>query len=308
MLSNNIKNMEQLKLKTTDYSRACFMLDNPPHFKDTVRSHTAENGVSYLTFPPFEKFDFMAHGFSTRIGGVSSGIYSSMNLTFNLDDSFENVSENFRRIGDALHIAPEKMVYSKQTHTTNVIEVNADHAGMGVVRERTYDNIDGLVTNEPGICLVTSYADCVPLFFADPIRKSIASSHSGWRGTAGNIAGITVEKMQSLYGSNPKDLTVVIGPSICFNCYEVSADVAEQFKEKYSASEIAHILTKSEKPDKYQLNLQIANYFNLIHSGVCAENIYISDICTCCNSDILFSHRATKGKRGILCGFIYIKE
>jgi hypothetical protein len=124
----------------------------------------------------------------------------------------------------------------------------------------------------------------------------------------GDIAGNTVKKMNEAYGTRPEKLTVVIGPGICADCYEVSLDVAERFMEKYSASELSHILTKSQKPDKYQLNLQMAVYFNLLHSGVSAENIYIADICTCCNSRFLFSHRATNGKRGILCGFIYIKE
>ena len=100
------------------------------------------------------------------------------------------MSENFRRMADALHTVPEKMVYSKQTHTTNVLKIEEHHKGMGIVRERDFDNIDGLVTNVPGICLVTSYADCIPLFL-DSRNQCIGLSHSGWRGTVGNIAQVT---------------------------------------------------------------------------------------------------------------------
>lgn len=275
---------------------------------NTTKSIVSDYGVPLIRFPAFEALSFIEHGFSTRMGGVSSGIYESMNLSFHLEDSFENVSENFRRIAKALHTAPENMVYSKQTHTTNVMKAEQMHRGMGVVRERSYDNIDGLVTNVPGLCLVTSYADCVPLFFADKKTKSIGAAHSGWRGTVGNIAAVTAAKMQEEYGSKPEDIAVFIGPSICENCYEVSTDVAEQFLDSYSKEEAKHIVKCGKEPGKYQLNLQLANYYNLLHAGIRPENISISDICTCCNPKLLFSHRASKGRRGILCGFIYIKE
>ena len=284
-----------------------------PNVIDTVR--TRESGeligrvkIPYLTFTPYEEYSFLGHGFSTRLGGVSEGIYASMNLTFHLEDDPDNVSENFRRMGKAIGIAPEHMVYTKQTHTTNVMCVDQSHWGMGVTKDRTYDNIDGLITNKPDVCLVTSYADCVPLFFVDPVRRCIAASHSGWRGTVGNIAANTIQKMQKEYGCQPSDIVTMIGPSICVNCYEVSEDVAEQFRQRYKKDEIANIILPGKQPDKYQLNLQMANYYNMIESGISPQNINISDICTCCNSDLLFSHRASHGKRGILCGFIYLRS
>lgn len=286
---------------------SCPVQERPVYF-DTTRLVISENDIPLLRFPVYEKLSFIEHAFSTREGGVSSGIYSSMNLTFNLEDSEENVKENFHRISDALHIPMEQMVYSRQTHTTNVLRVETYHKGMGIVRERDYDNIDGLITNVPGICLVTSYADCVPLFFADPVSGCIGLSHSGWRGTVGNIAQNTVTKLKEEYNSNPMDIIACIGPSICVHCYEVSADVAEQFAQKYTKKEQERIIRPSDKPEKYQLNLQMANYYNMLHAGITPKNIYISDICTCCNPSLLFSHRATKGRRGILCGFLYIKE
>ena len=235
-----------------------------PHFTDTV--HLTETcKTPLLQFTPYEQMKFIGHGFSTKLGGVSSGIYESMNLSFTLEDNPENVSKNFEIIAKALGMTPEQMVYSKQTHTTNVMKVDASHAGMGVVRERNFDNIDGLITNESGICLVTSYADCVPLFFVNPKEKCIGTSHSGWRGTVGNIAENTIKLMHKEYHSNPKDLIVFIGPSICANCYEVSEDVATQFFHAFSEDEAQNIVLPGKAEGKFQLNLQMANYYHMIH-------------------------------------------
>lgn len=302
--------MESLTWNKTDTDAvyAYMQEQERPVYMDTVRSVTAENGVPYLRFPMLESESFIEHGFSTRKGGVSTGIYESMNLTFNLEDDPENVSENFRRMAAALHTVPEKMVYSKQTHTTNVLKIEEHHKGMGIVRERDFDNIDGLVTNVPGICLVTSYADCIPLFFADSRDQCIGLSHSGWRGTVGNIAQVTVDALIREYNANPAYIKAVIGPGICRGCYEVSEDVAVQFQKKYLPQEAEHIVTPGKSVGKYQLDLQLANYYNLIHAGIHPEHIAVADVCTCCNSDLLFSHRATKGRRGILCGMMYIKE
>lgn len=231
-----------------------------------------------------------------------------MNLSFNLDDKMENVSKNFLIISEILNIPVTNMVYSKQTHTTNVLVVNENHKGMGIVKPRDFDNIDGLVTNCSDLCLVTSYADCVPLFFVDPVKKCIGTSHSGWRGTVGNITKNTIELMKKEYNSNPSDIKAFIGPSICSDCYEVSSDVARQFRGAYLKDQADCILRDGVIPGKYQLNLQIANYFNMINAGIKPENIGISDLCTSCNSKYLFSHRASNGKRGILCGFIYIRS
>ena len=175
-----------------------------------------QNGLVYLTSP---LLDGVRHGFSTRLGGVIAGYYASMNLSFDRGDRKEAVAENFRRIGEALGVRCEDMVISRQTHTTNVrIVTNADR-GKRITRERDYTDVDGLVTNVPGICLVTSYADCVPLFFVDPVKKVIGLSHSGWRGTVGKIGRKTVELMHERFGSDPADILAAVGPSVCMDCY-----------------------------------------------------------------------------------------
>lgn len=266
-----------------------------------------KEGVSYLSYKVLADIPWLADGFSTRLGGVSEGIYAAMNLNFNVGDDHEKVVENFRRMGAAIGIDPEKMVFSQQTHTTNVMAVDEKHCGMGILRERSYRDIDGIVTDTPGICLVTSYADCVPLYFVDPVHRAVGLSHSGWRGTVGNIAAATIELMEQKFQTAPHDLIVCIGPSICQDCYEVSEDVALKFEEVYDPGEHKEIL-KKKGGQKYLLNLHNACRLNLLHAGVSGKNIVMPDLCTCCNPDILFSHRASKGRRGGLCAFLGIRE
>lgn len=274
------------------------------NFTNTTSFH--EGKVPYFTSRQLDKIDFITHAFSTRLGGVSSGQYESMNLSYTVGDDERNVRENFNIFGNAIRILPANMVYSKQTHTTNVLKITKDHLGMGIYRDRDFDNIDGLITNEPGICLVTSYADCVPLYIVDPVNKAIGLSHSGWKGTVGDIASVTVNKMAEEYSSNPNDLIVFIGPSICQGCYEIGEDVAEHFAVKYGPNVFDKILYPKEN-GKFHLNLWQANVTNFINAGVKENNISITDICTCHNPNVLFSHRASKGKRGGLCAFLMIK-
>ena len=267
-----------------------------------------KNGIPYIEFTPFDEFDWVTLHFSTRDGGVSKGIYSSMNFSFDRGDDYENVYKNYELFLDTMNIKPENCVCTKQTHTTNVIAVDYNMAGMGLTRARNFDNVDGLVTNEPGLCLITYFADCVPVYFIDPVNRCIGASHSGWRGTVADITHETVQLMNRTYGSKPENIHAFIGPSICQDCYEVDEAVAEKFRSAYSRNEIGMILYHTTG-DKYQLNLQAANYFNMIHAGIKPDNIGISDICTSCNSDWLFSHRASHGKRGVLLiicsGFFY---
>ena len=260
------------------------------------------DGVPFLSYPMLEETGIVHHGFSTKLGGVSKGCWATMNISTTRGDDPEDVEENQRRIARAIGVKPEDMTFTNQTHTTNVAVVRAEDKG------RRFMETDGMITNVPGICLVTFYADCVPLYFVDPVKKVIGLSHSGWRGTVGNIAQVTVDALIREYNANPAYIKAVIGPGICRGCYEVSEDVAVQFQKKYLPQEAEHIVTPGKSVGKYQLDLQLANYYNLIHAGIHPEHIAVADVCTCCNSDLLFSHRATKGRRGILCGMMYIKE
>lgn len=264
------------------------------------------DGLVYLTFPLLEQTGMVRHGFSTRTGGISQGIFSSMNLSFGRGDEDECVRENFRRMAKALGSKTENMVFSQQTHTTNVRIVTAGDKGKGLHKELDYQNIDGLVTNESGIMLVTFYADCVPIYLVDVKHKAIGLCHSGWRGTVGKISHNTLRVMKEQYGTSPKDVVAAIGPSICQDCYEVSQDVVDEFAKVMDEASWKEIVF-SKGNGKYQLNLWKANAIWLEEAGVLKENIQITDLCTCCNEKYLFSHRASQGKRGNLAAFLELK-
>ena len=266
-----------------------------------------KNGVTWLTYPAFEKIPGIVHGFSTRLGGVSQGIYESMNLSFTRGDNEDVVRENYRRLSDAMGFSMGDIVTSDQTHTTNVHVVTETDRGNGITKPRPYTDVDGMITNVPGLVLATFYADCVPVFFYDPVKEVVAMNHSGWRGTVKNISRHMVEALNKEYGCEASDLICAVGPSICQNCYEVSEDVAEAFKDAYLPEQYMK-MTKNIGNGKYLLDLHRANYYNLTGAGILPEHINVTDICTCCNPDFLFSHRASHGKRGNLGAVIMLKS
>lgn len=264
------------------------------------------NGVPYLVFPALEKTGMVAHAFSTRIGGVSEGKFSTMNFTFSRGDNPEHVMENYRRMAAALDVDENRMTLSWQTHTVNVRKVMAEDAGKGMEKERDYQDVDGLITNVPGITLVTFYADCVPLYLLDPVRHAIGLSHSGWRGTVGRIGKATIEAMGREYGTRAEDLIVCIGPSICQDCFEVGQEVVQEFHETFDPRYWTELSYKKGS-GKHQLNLWRANQIIFEEAGVCREKIYTTDICTHCNPELLFSHRSVGNERGNLAAFLCLK-
>ncbi len=257
----------------------------------------------YLSFSVLEESGLVKQGFSTKLGGVSQGKFATMNLTFTRGDNPDHVMENYKRMAGSLGVDVERMVLSYQTHTTSVRIVTEADAGKGITKERDYKDVDGLITNVPGITLVTFYADCVPLYFLDPVHKAIGLSHSGWRGTVSRIGEVTVKKMGEAFGSRPEDIIACIGPSICKDCYEVGSEVAAEFMKGFDKNYRAEIL-EDQGNGKYLLNLWRANEIVLREAGVEKEHIQITDICTRCNPDYLFSHRVTGDERGNLGAFL----
>ena len=264
-------------------------------------------GVTWLTYPAFEQFTDIVHGFSTRLGGVSEGIYASMNLSFTRGDEDAAVHENYRRFAAALGFSERDIVTSDQTHTANVRIVTDEDRGNGITKPRPYTDVDGMITNVRGLVLATFYADCVPLYFVDPVHHAIGLSHSGWRGTVAKIGAVTIRKMQETYGTDPADVYAAIGPSICQECYEVSEDVILEFKKSFAPEHWEKLFYKKEN-GKYQLNLWMANKIIFLEAGIPEENISMPNLCTCCNPEFLFSHRASHGKRGNLGAFLGIRS
>ncbi len=273
---------------------------------NTKTLHPKETeGVLIYEFPALARLSCVRHGMSTRLGGVSDGIFESMNLSFTRGDTKENVAENYRRFCAAVGVPVERCVMTRQTHSVNVRCVTSEDAGCGVMRERTYDEVDALVTNEPELPLVILTADCVPLFFADPKRRVVAAAHSGWRGTANAIGAEVVRVMKESYGCDPEDILCGVGPSIGPCCFEVDLPVYEAFAEKPFFDPCCVV---DDKNGKYHVDLWEINRRILLSAGIPAENITVGDLCTRCYPDLLWSHRATGGERGSLAGVIALSK
>lgn len=259
--------------------------------------------------PLFQRETGIQHGFSTRKGGVSKEHLASLNLSFSVEDAKENVLENFRRIGERFGKAPEDFVLSKQSHETKVLKVGTKDRGKGITKERDYEGIDALITDEEGLILSCFSADCVPILFYDPIRKAVGACHSGWRGTKGKILRNVVKEMSKHFSSNLADILIAIGPSICKAKYVVSEDLGLSFLEDYpdlgedSSSPIQRI-----SKDKFQLDLWDLNRRIALDSGIREEHISISGYCTMENPELFFSHRYSQGRRGLQGAFICLQD
>ena len=265
----------------------------------TLRAHV-QGDLVYYTFPQIEAIPFVRHGFSTRLGGVSEGIFSSMNLSFTRGDDPQRVRENFERFCAAIGGSAEQVVISAQEHHTAIRNVTREDAGRGVTRDRGWTDVDGLLTDEPGVILCTQYADCVPLFFVDPVKRVVGTSHSGWKGTVARIGAVTVERMCRDYGCRPEDILAGIGPSIGPCCFEVDTPVYEAFSQMdlWEEGFVRH------RGEKHDLALWSVNRKVLEQAGLLPEHITVTDVCTRCYPEVFWSHRATGGNRGSLAAFI----
>lgn len=258
----------------------------------------------YLTIPSFEESGLVKHCFTTRSGGVSEGIYSSLNTSIDKEDPIENVQRNLELVCGAIDIDYKKLVFSDQTHEDNIRVVTQADIGKGLTIPSDIYNTDGLMTNVPGIPLITFYADCVPLFFLDKKNRAIAVTHSGWKGTVLKIGEKTLKQMAEVYGTKSEDCLVGIGPSIEMNCFEVGQEVADQFTESFP--NWPQIIEPIEN-GKYVVDLWQANKLMLMEMGVQENNISISGFCTKCNEELFFSYRRDKGRTGSLSAIMELK-
>lgn len=258
----------------------------------------------YIEIPSMSVFPELLQGFTTRYGGVSTGDYATLNLNFNRPDPKGNVYENYRLLGQELDVPLHDMVLSHQVHDKKVIPVTKEHAGMGLTKERSYYNVDGLATLDPGIMLVTHYADCVPLYFYDSVKKVITLSHSGWKGTLLNIAGETVKLLKDVYGCESQNLHVSFGPHIKACCFEVDDDVAQLFLVTFTWAKDYSI---HRNDGKWLLDLEGIITESLLNSGVIIDHISGCKVCTQCHKDMFFSHRGSQGKSGTGAAFMMIR-
>ncbi len=256
-----------------------------------------------MNYIKFNMGENVISAFSTRNDGVSSGCFTSMNLSFSRGDRKENVLKNYELFFKLLDLPLENAVLSDQTHTSNILKVTNNHRGMGLYIKRSYRDIDGLFTNEKNIPLVTFHADCIPIYFYDPKKELIGIVHAGWRGTKSEI----VKKMINIFikhQSNINDIKVVIGPGICKSCFEVQDDVIKEMNFTF----IKDCYIYKKNVDRYYLDLKEINKRILLNLGINEDNITVNNICTKCNPEVFFSHRYHGNKRGSQIGIIMLKE
>lgn len=242
------------------------------------------------------------HAFTTRFGGVSKGIYTSLNLGEHCGDINENVTANYMKMCDALNLPFENMVFSRQVHKSEVRTVSYDD------RHRLFSPIgyeaDGIITNLPELPLVIFTADCIPVLLHDPVSNAIGAVHCGWRGTVLDIIGKAVQKMQVEFGCNPSNIKAAIGPGISLCCFETGSEVADAVQLILGCEADRFVFPKGKK---FMVDLKGINKYLLEKSGVLTENISVSDECTMCSHDKYWSHRYTNGKRGSQASIIMLK-
>ncbi|NCC15244.1 MAG: peptidoglycan editing factor PgeF [Clostridia bacterium] len=260
--------------------------------------------IEVIVFDNLTQTDLVKHCFTTRRGGVSEGYYSAMNMGLTRGEDKVQVLKNFDILGNAMGFSKENYVTSQQTHTTNVRRITAADKGKGVLRERGYADVDGLITNEPNIPLVIFGADCVPVFLLDTKHKAIGMAHSGWMGTANRMAEHILQEMMQEFGTKPKDVAAAIGPSIGKCCFQVDEPVVALFRENLAfADEI--IFDDPSESGKYRIDLWETNRRFLADMGV--ENIEIAGLCTMCDTDRFYSHRKMREHRGVMAGVMELK-
>ena len=242
------------------------------------------------------------HCFTTRLGGVSTGIFDSLNLNFSRGDDPKCVVENFRRIGAVLGFTPEDAVNARQIHSDIVVRVDERNRGNLDVTGASPE-CDALITNTPGMALYVSTADCTPILLWDSVTGAVGAAHAGWKGTALAIGAKTVEAMTREFGTKPENIRAAIGPNIGFCHFETDADVPEAMLEAFGDEAKPFI---RQQGHKYYVNLKEINALVLRRAGV--TQIEISQECTMCRPDRFWSHRVTLGQRGAQGGIIVCKE
>lgn len=241
------------------------------------------------------------HGFTTRNGGVSTGIFKSLNLGVGSVDEPENVSENYRRVMDALDMPLQRLVRSHQVHRDDVLIADEAHIN-GLFDPLPYD-ADSLITNIPNLPLMIYTADCIPVLLCDAEGGAVGAVHCGWRSTVMDIAGKAVRLMKEHFGSKPENMRAAIGAGISLCCFETGEDVAEEVRKALGGSEF--IFPKSG--GKYMIDLKSVVCRLLIKAGLAPKHIDINPECTVCLPDKYWSHRYTRGRRGIQAAVIMLK-
>jgi YfiH family protein len=257
------------------------------------RSHTDQ---SFQLTTWMDKFERLSVGFTSRTGGVSKSPMTSLNCALHVGDRLEDVITNRQLVAECAGFTIDAWTCAEQVHSNAIQKVSRQHMGLGNnSRDQAFQDTDALISNESGIMLAAFFADCVPLYFVDPVHHAIGLAHAGWKGTALHIAERTIEAMNRQFGSQPEQILTAIGPSIGVCCYEVNDQVIEQLDCKRPVQ---------KRNGRYMLDLKETNRQFMIRAGILPTNIEISEWCTSCNTDLFYSHRAENGQTGRMTAWI----
>ena len=260
----------------------------------------SENSYKGCVFMTSDKIS-AKHMFTTRFGGVSTGVWESWNFGENRGDDPDCVRENYRRAGEIFGVGADDFVMTKQVHGVNVPYVT--EKDKHILGTELTEGVDGLVTDVKGLPLLIYIADCVPVLMHDETAGVIAAVHCGWKGSVADILGVAVEKMCSL-GAKPENIRAALGASIGKCCFKTDIDIPAAV-EKYLSGDTDGLISDAED-GKYCVDLRGANARRLLQLGLKKENIDISDECTMCKSEKYWSHRATEGVRGSMAAVIML--
>lgn len=265
-----------------------------------------KNGVSYYR----SELIPCPHGFSTRLGGVSREPHTaSLNLAFGRGDAAETVLENLERFAAAVGVPASSVVSLPQVHGNDVIRVTAEDCGEGYFRASDRE-ADGYVTTDPSVSLGIKTADCVPILLCgcaqDGTPLAVSALHAGWRGTVARIAQNGVKALNGL-GIPSGQIRAAIGPAIGMCCYEVDAPFRETFYAAFGAGFLDGTFIATEKEGKFSADLTEINRRILMDAGVPEHAIDASAPCTCCHTELFFSHRYSSGKRGTMLSLIALQ-
>ena len=242
---------------------------------------------------------------TTRKGGVSQGNYSEFNINDYCGDCAEHVAENRRKLADELGISTDHIILPHQVHGVEVRQVAGDYFSMPEnIRKMILEGVDAVMTNEKGVCIGVSTADCIPVLIHDPQRHAVAAIHAGWRGTVARIVEKTLRAMKANYGTEASETVAIIGPGISLRNFEVGQEVYDAFAAAgFEMQDIAQRFPCKADPgkEKWHIDLPLCNKLQLTRSGVREQNIVCSGICTYDNADDFFSAR----RLGIDSGRIY---
>lgn len=263
-----------------------------------------QNGIGLFRVPMLEAYPNLSHGFTARVGGVSAGPYSSLNLGWSRNEPRENIERNYRLLCGAAGLKYEDLILVSYDHGVQIEAVNRLSRGRGFSRS-PLPLCDGLITNDPSAALITLHADCSAIYLYDPVNHAIGLAHAGWKGVLGRIGSGLVIRMAQEYGSEPSELIAAVGPLICGRCFEVDEELGNSF---IKAFRYQNCCRPGTRPGKLYLNLQDAACIDLLDAGLLPERIAVMDACTFEMESMLFSHRRDNGKTGAMAAYIQLEK